>query len=274
MKNQILNLTIAAIMTFGCTTEEPVGTTTLGDGTPYASYPEIMVGKVKTMVEKNYWAIPEGTSCKKGNPLTRADRDSLGNWTDDFEVVYDENGVVIACTGLNDTGKPIWKNENIIENMLVTKQNVFRKDTLNSYYQFKYGDNGFLLSGIRNRAGVDTLITSFACKTNAKGKPAEIQMFNSKGKPVEKYMYSYDEKNRFVKFEAFDKAGGINFIQEVKYNDKSKASELIFKDKDNKITASNNCTYEYDEKGNWLKAIVKDDKNHVVIAERSYTYYE
>jgi hypothetical protein len=274
MKKLILPFTIAALLVFNCTNKKTVGTTTLGDGTPYSGYPEIMVGKVKMMLEKNYSAIPEGTSYKKGNPLTRADRDSLGNWTDDFEVVYDENGVVIACTGLNETGNPIWKNENIIENMLVTKQNIFRKDTLNSYYKFKYGDNRFLLSGTRNRAGVDTLITSFACKTNAKGKPAEIQMFNTKGKPVEKYIYSYDEQNRFVKFEAFDKAGGINVIQEVKYNDKSKVSELIFKDKDNKITASNYCTYEYDEKGNWVKAVVKDDKNHVVIEERSYTYFE
>jgi hypothetical protein len=60
----------------------------------------------------------------------------------------------------------------------------------------------------------------------------------------------------------------------VKYNEKSKVSELIFKDKDNKITASNYFTYEYDEKGNWIKAVVKDDKNHVVIEERSYTYFE
>lgn len=274
MKKLILPLTIAAVMAFGCTTEKPVRTTTLGDGTPYSSYPEFMVGKVKTLVEKNYWAIPEGTSYKKGNPLNRADRDSLGNWTDDFEVVYDENGVVVACIGLNETGNPIWKNENIIENMLVTKQNIFRKDTLNSYYQFKYGDNGFLLSGTRNRAGVDTLITSFACKTNAMGKLTEIQMFNSKGKPVEKYMYSYDEKNRFVKFEAYKKDGSINITQDVIYNDKDKVSGLMFKDKDNKVTASNSFTYEYDEKGNWIKAVAKDDKNHVVIEERSYTYFE
>jgi len=274
MKKLILPLTIAALMAFGCTTEKHVGTTILGDGTPYSRYPEIMVGKVKTVVEKNYWAIPDGTSYKKGNPLTRTDRDSLGNWTDDFEVVYDENGVVVACTGLNETSNPIWKNENIIENMLVTKQNIFRKDTLNSYYQFKYGDDGFLLSGTRNRAGVDTLITSFACKTNAKGRTTEIQMFNTKGKPVEKYIYSYDEKNRFVKFEAYKKDGSINITQDVIYNDKDKVSRLMFKDKDNKVTASNSFTYEFDEKGNWIKAVAKDDKNHVVIEERSYTYFE
>lgn len=274
MKKLILPLTIAAVMAFGCTTEKPAGTTILADGTPYFNYPEIMIGKVKTVVEKNYRAIPDGDSYKKGNPLTKADRDSIGSWTDDFEAVYDENGVIVVCTGFDETGNPVWKNESIIENQQVRQRNVFRKDTLRYIDQFKHGDNGFLISGTHNRARVDTLIRSYTIKTNTVGYPTEFQIFNPKGEPAEKYAQTYDEQNRFVKFEAFDKAGGINFIHEVKYNDKSKVSEFIFKDKDNKIIASNYCTYEYDEKGNWIKAVVKDDKNHVVIEERSYTYFE
>jgi hypothetical protein len=49
---------------------------------------------------------------------------------------------------------------------------------------------------------------------------------------------------------------------------------LIFRDKDKKVTAGNYFTYEYYEKGNWVKAIVKDNKNHVVPDERNYTYFE
>jgi hypothetical protein len=274
MKKLILPLTIAAVMAFGCKTEKPTEITILADGTPYSSYPEIMKGKVKTVVEKNYGAVPDGESYKKGNPLTRADRDSLGNWTDDFEAVYDENGVIVVCTGLDETGNPVWKNESVIENKLVSQMNLFRKDTLRYIDQFKHSDNGFLISGTHNRAKVDTLIRYFTIKTNAVGYPTEFQTFNPKGEPTEKYTQTYDEQNRFVKFEAYKKDGSINFIQEVKYNEKSKVSELIFKDKDNKITASNYFTYEYDEKGNWIKAVVKDDKNHVVIEERSYTYFE
>jgi hypothetical protein len=273
MKKLILPLTIAAVMTFSCTTEKPAGTTILGDGTPYSNSPEIMVGKVKTVVEKNYWAIPDGDSYKKGNILTRAEHDSLG-WTDDFEAVYDENGVIVVCTGLDENGNPAWKNESIIENKLVTKRNLIRKDTLRIYDHFKYDKNGFLISGTRLRAGVDTLLFSVNIKTNSVGYPTEFQLINSKGEPAEKYVYTYDEQNRFTQFEVFDKEGKFNYRYEVKYNDKSKVSELKIRDKDNNITGSNYFIYEYDEKGNWVKAVVKDDNNHVVIEERSYTYFE
>jgi hypothetical protein len=274
MKKLILSLSIAAIILSGCTTQKPVGTTILGEGTPYSLFPEILIGKVKTVVEKNYWAIPDGDSYKKGNPLTKADRDSLGGWTDDFEAVYDENGVIVVCDGLNENGNPIWKNESVIENKLVVKRNIFRNDTLRVYDQFKYDENGFLSGGTRTRSVVDTLMVSFNVKTNENGDPAEYIFTNPKGEVVLKYVFTYDEQNRFKKFENINKDGNLNFIQEVKYNDKSKVSELILKDKDNNVTGSNYITYEYDEKGNWTKAIVKDDKNHVVIEERSYIYIE
>lgn len=274
MKKLILPLTIAAVLTFSCTTEKPAGTTILGDGTPYGNYPEILNGKVKTVVEKNYWAIPDGDSYKKGSPITKADHDSLGGWTDDFEAIYDENGVNVVCTGLNENGNPIWKNESVIENKLVVKRNIFRNDTLRVYDEYKYGENGFLTNGTRSRAGVDTLIVSTQVKTNLAGYPIEFQLFNTTGMPTDKYVYSYDEQNRFTKLEIFDKNGNITFSHEVKYNEKGKVSELKMKDKDNNVTASNYFTYEYDEKGNWIKAIAKDDKNHVVIEERTYTYFE
>lgn len=273
MKKLIIPLAIAALAVLSCTTEKPAGTTILGDGTPYSNSPEILIGKVKTLVEKNYWAIPDGNSFKKGKPLTLAEHDSLG-WTDDFEAVYDENGVIIVCTGLDETGKSTWKNENIIENKLVAKRNLIRKDTLWLYNQFKYDNNGFLISASRFRAGVDTLLFSVNVKTNSIGYPTEFLLINQKGEQAERYVYTYDEQNRFIKFEAYDKDGQINFIYEVKYNDKSKVSELKIKDKDNKVTDSNYFTYEYDAKGNWVKAVVKDDQNHVVIEERSYTYFE
>lgn len=274
MKKRFLPLTIAAIIVFGCATEKPTGTTILSLGTPYGTSQEIMIGKVKTVVEKNYWALPDGDSYKKGNPLTKADRDSLKGWTDDFEAVYDENGVFVNGTGLDENDKPIWKNESIIENKQVARMNIFGKDTLREYIELKYGDNGFLISGTRTRGGLDTLMESITMKTNAVGYPTEFMVFNPKGEPAYKVVLTYDEQNRFTKLEVFDKGGIINFIYEVKYNDKSKVSELLLKDKENNITSSNYFTYEYDAKGNWIKAIVKDDKNHVVIEERSYIYFD
>lgn len=243
-------------------------------GTPYDFTQEIMAGKAKTVVEKYYWAIPDGDSYKKGNPFTKADRDSWNGWCDDFEALYDENGVFVICTGLDENGKPIWKNESVIQNKQIARMNVFLKDTLREYVELKYGDNGFVISGTRTRAGVDTLMESYTVKTNAVGYPTELLVFNPKGEPIVKVAQTYDEQNRFTKRETINKEGKTTFSFEGKYNDKGKISEWKIRYKDNKVTASNYLTYEYDEKGNWVKAIVKDDKNHVIIAERSYTYFE
>ena len=273
MKRLILTLALAIIVSSGCNYEKPVESTILGDGTPYSNSPEIMNGKVKTVVEKNYWAIPYGESFKKGNPLTKADRDSIGGWTDDFDAVYDENGVIVVCTALDENNNSIWKNESMIENKMVVKRNLIIKDTLRYTDQFKYGENGFLISGSRIRAGVDTLMISVTIKTNSVGYPTEIQLFNPKGEATVKYVQTYDGQNKFTKFETINKDGKTTYSYEVKYNEKGKVSELNLRDKDNKVS-SNYFTYEYDKKGNWIKAIVKDDKNHVVIEERSYTYFE
>jgi len=274
MKNLILPLTIAALIIFSCTTKKPAGTTILGDGTPYSNSPEIMIGKVKTVVEKNYWAIPEGDSFKKGNRFTKADRDSIGGWTDDFEAEYNMNGILTSCTFLYESGIPSRKIENVIENNLITKMNYLRNDSIKFYDNLKYDEKGFLISGTRFRAEVDTLMLSVNITTNSVGYPTEYQLINSKGESAEKYVQIYDEQNRFLKFNALNKDGIFNSGHEVKYNDKSKVLELKIRDKDNKVTGSNYFTYEYDQKGNWVRAIVKDDKNHVVIEERSYTYFE
>jgi hypothetical protein len=274
MKKLILPLTIAAVITFSCTTKKPAGTTILGEGTPYSNYPEIMIGKVKTVIEKNYWAIPEGDSFKKGNLLTKADRDSFGGWSDDFEAEYNKNGILTACTFLFEPGIPVRKVENVIENNLVVKMNYLGNDSIQFYDLLKYDEKGFLTNGTRYRAVVDTVMFSANTKANQAGSLTEIQLINSKGEPTYKYSLTYDEQNRFTKFEGFNKEGIFNYAHEAKYNEKGKMAELVMRDKDNKITASNYITYEYDAKGNWVKAIVKDDKNHVIIAERNYTYFE
>lgn len=273
MNKQVLPLAIAAVIIFGCTTEKKSLTTILATGTPYFNSPEIMTGKVRSVVERNYWGIPEGDSYKKGNPLSKADQDSL-DWTDNFEAVYDENGVVVVCTGLDEIGNKTWKNESVIENKQLIRMNLIRKDTLRIYDLFEYDDNGFLTSGKRYRAGADTLILSVKIKTNKVGYPTEFQFLNPNDEPIEKYIHIYDEQNRFTTLKVYDKNSFIKYQYEIFYNDKSKVSELQITDVENYNTASNYLTYEYDEKGNWVKAIVKDDKNHVVIEERSYEYFD
>jgi hypothetical protein len=274
MKKFILPIGLLLILAISCENEKPAEYTRLGDGTPYSNSPEMLNGKVKSVIEKNYWAIVNGDSIEKGSPLTQADRDSLGGWTDDFEAVFDENGLILKSSLLDENGSSVWKNESIIENGLVVKRNIFRKDTLSSYDQYTYDENKFLKTGSRFRAVVDTLMFSVDAKTNELGTPIEFQIFNSKGDSTWRNVYNYDADNKFLSFERFDKEGKRVFAYEQKYNDKNKVSELTVKDQDDKIIDVNYITYEYDLNGNWTKAVVKNLKEKVVIEERVYTYFE
>ena len=87
-------------------------------------------------------------------------------------------------------------------------------------------------------------------------------------------IFLYNDGGQFLRRETCDKDGAFTGSIEVKYNDKGKVSELAFYDKDKKSAGVNHFTYEYDQKGNWTKAIVKDDRGFVVIEERSYAYFE
>lgn len=274
MKNLFLSVSFLILLTTSCQNNKPAQFTILGLGTPYVTYPEVLNGKVKSMTEKNYWALPEGDSYKKGNPLTQADRDSLGGWTDDFSADFDQNGNLITCTGFNESDKTIWKNEAFIENNRIVKRNYFRNDSLLSYDLYTYDKDGFMSDCSRMRTGVDTLIRKYSIKNNKEGYPTELQVSNSKGVNTEKWVYGYNDQNRFQSFKVLDMEGKPKTMHEVKYNDKGKLSELVMKDKDNHIIARNDATYEYDKMGNWVKAFVKDQKNRTVIEERSYTYFE
>jgi len=75
--------------------------------------------------------------------------------------------------------------------------------------------------------------------------------------------YFYDEKGNF--------AGAVG----VKYNDKGKLSSLTAFDKDKNIYSVDEMTYEYDTKGNWVKAIVTDSESgKVIYVERTYSYFD
>jgi len=234
----------------------------------------MMNRKVKSVIEKNYWAVQSGDTIGKGSPLTQADRDSLGGWTDDFEAVFDENGLILSCNAMDETGASLWKTVSFVEDSVVAKRDIYVKDTLSSHDQYYYGDDKFLMGGSRYRAVNDTLMFSVNVKTNEIGYPLEMQGFNAKGDSTWRNVYSYDAQNNVIHFERFKKSGERTFSYEVAYNDKGKTSKLTIRDADNNVIDFNEIEYEYDLKGNWTKAIIKNMKDKVIIEERTYTYFE
>ncbi|HBZ21364.1 MAG TPA: hypothetical protein DEO60_09555 [Bacteroidales bacterium] len=257
----------------GCKNNNPASYTKLGDYTPYGSYPEKLIGKVEKVVEKNYWAIPEGSTFKKGNPITIKDRDSL-NWTNDFEALFDNNGTLLSCNLIDENGNSVTKWEMGKENNALASAKRISRDTLRVYHKLKCNADGEIVELSAYRPVADTLLARYTYYI-ASGKDTVIsQYYDYKNVPGMKGIYLYNDNGQFIRGESIMPSSGFDGAAEVKYNEKGKMSELKFYDKDKKVTDSNYFTYEYDQKGNWTKAVVKDDRGNVVIEERTYTYFE
>ncbi|HPT22534.1 MAG TPA: hypothetical protein PLR88_11360 [Bacteroidales bacterium] len=275
MKKTLI-LFLAIVFAITACKSKRVGYTLLGDGTPYYPYPERLIGKVQTVIEKNYWAIPDGNSYKKGKPLTQADRDSIGGWTLDFEANFDNSGDLLSCNYLDENGKIINKYEISSEGKHSVIGKKTAKDTVSFYDKYKLDKNGKRVGFIRYEPLTDTMVGTFDIKDSWRGDTMEYNLVNSKGESRYKIIILFNGLEQFVRSEGYGKDGLFRFANEVTYNDKGKISELKIYDKDKNVTGINYFTYEYDQKGNWTKAIVKDgiNKDITVIEERVYTYFE
>jgi hypothetical protein len=273
MKKLILLISLVALLATAFISSKKAEFTVLGDGTPYYLYPEKMLGRVEKVIEKNYWAVPDGESFKKGNPLTKKDRDSIGGWTDDIEVTYNNTGELVSCNNINELGKSIRIYKVSKDKDGSVKGENYMSDTLNYYDKYKLDNKGNRIGFVRFRPKVDTMTGTCDIQTNPAGDTVEYHAVNAKGKSMYKLIIVFDAAGQFLRSEGFNKEGISQFSNEVKYNDKGKVSEQIGYDKDKKVTYSATYTYVYDSKGNWIKAIGKTGNKLVVFTERTYTYF-
>jgi hypothetical protein len=273
MKKLLFLLLATVLIMTGCTSKKPAKFTVLGDYTPYNAFPENFIGKVEKVIEKNYWAIPDGDTFKKGNLITIKDRDSL-NWSNDFEATFDIAGDIVSCNYLNENNQSIYKWELMKENNILTSAKVILKDTVRISQKLKCNADGKIIEISTYRSIVDTLISSSNIKYSEKGDTITRQFFNYKGAPTAKQIYLYNDEGQFLRRESYNEEGTFNGANDVEYNDKGKISRLTFYYKDKKVFLDGHYTYDYDQKGNWTKAIAKDNKGNVVIEERTYTYFE
>jgi hypothetical protein len=236
-------------------------------------YPERLAGKVERIIEKSYWANLDGKKYKKGNPITEKELDSLG-WTSNYEVVFDKAGLLVTCSGIDETGKTIWVNEFLKENNVYTGRRVVENDSLSVYVKLKCDKNGRIIEMETYRAPVDTLIVTLKRLISAKGDTVESHWINNKGELLSKSIELWDDLGRHRQTTGYDKDGNFQYAMEAIYNDKGKPSNITWYDKEKNINGLEEFTYEYDEKGNEVLVYYKDKMNHFSIKERTYTYFE
>jgi hypothetical protein len=252
-------------------TDPPIEYTILAYGTPYRNLPQVMKGKIKSVIEKYYWAVPDGQSYKRGTPLTRADRNSL-LWSDDFEIQFSPDGKILSCNDFDDSGKLIVHRHFIYENSEFIKEIWIRPDNQTSeYFLYDLREWGkVVISCYRGKD--DSLRYKTVIKLNDTRMPAENHFLYSKTDTSQKILFSYDPKNRLINSKYFNQSGET-FERIAIYNDSTRTYRVEYHNKENEITRAFYHSYEYDERGNWIRAIVKDLNNRMIIQERTIIYY-
>jgi hypothetical protein len=272
MKKSLILFIVIIFMVTGCTTKKAEVSTVLGDYTPYYIFPEKLNGHIEKIIEKSYWTVPDGDTIKKGNPITIKDRDSL-SWTNDFEATFDNGGNLLSCNLIDENDKVIQSWDLTYENNKLISATRTRDDTIRILRKYKYNeiDNSPEISLFREP--VDTLISSCNIKTNDKDT-VSYYWFDYEGNLASTWVYLYNTNGQFRRLDSYTGEDTYDGAIDVIYDDNGQMSVLTFYDKDNNVTEVNYITNETDEKGNWIKSVIKDDKGRTFITERVYKYFD
>ena len=273
MKRLIIFLALVLIVAAGCKEKKPADYTRLGFYTQYQTYMEKLNGKVESVTEKGYWAIPEGDTYVKGARLTRKDLDSIG-YTYDYKVVFDASGDLVSSATMDENDKVTGTWNLSKANDLLARAVFISNDTTRWKNVITCDAEGNpVLHEIYN-ATADTLVQKVELEGSYFNDTMTVHYFNHKGEPGAKDMIMFNKLGLLTNSESYMKDGTPGSSYNYVYNDKGFQSEFTAFDKDKKMTAKTSTSYEYDEKGNWIKGIIKDQKGFTIICERVYTYFE
>lgn len=277
MKKPVILLIAIVFVIIGCKNKKTTEYTVLGLYTPYqnSGTPEKLIGKVEKMTERCYWAIPDGDTFKKGNPITDIEGDSIG-WPPNWECTFDKSGDPVICSWLYANNKSIRRYEMFKENNILTLAKLYYNDTLGKYEKIRHNADGDIIERKVFNAVVDTLLYTYTSQYSLKRDTLINQLYDYKGIPSPKRIAIVDKDGKYLSFTYYKEDGTPGRGQEFKYNEKGNNLGLI-KWEDNKENVTEHwylSPVEYDQKGNVIMSIVKNKKGMVSIWERTYTYFE
>lgn len=273
MKKLLFLLVLVFLAAASCKEKKTADYTILGMYTPYDGYMEKLNGKVKSITETNFWAIPEGETFVKGAKVTARQLDSL-NYTGDFIARYDESGDIVSCTWIDENQNVRYKWEITKENNLMSGAKYTYNDTVRYYNKLKCDATGELIEGEVYNALTDTLMQKAIMEKNLAGDTVTYKYFNYKGELRNKVFYIYNTAGQLLGYQSYDKDGNYRGGDELTYDENGKISGIKFFDKDKNVTAENSFVSQLDAKGNPVSTICKDAKGFVLITERVYTYFD
>lgn len=272
MKKLII-LSLLILFAAGCKEKKPADFTRLGDFTPYQTYMEKLNGKVETVTEKGFWAMPEGDTYIKGARITRKELDSIG-YTYDYKAIFDIDGDLVACTTNDENGNAIntWRMSKV--NNVLASAEFEASDTIRYKVAITCDEGGNPALFEVFDAVADTLEEKVELKGSDINDTILVQYSNSRGELDGKAFQVYNELGLLTESWYVRKDGTPGTSYTFINNDKGFQSESTFFDKDKIVTGKTHSTYEYDDMGNWIKMICKDERGFVIICDRVYTYFE
>lgn len=273
MKKLSLLLALVLLAAASCKEKKQADFTLLGAYTPYQGYMEKLNGKVETVTETNFWAIPEGETFTKGKKMTSKELDSL-NYTGDFTAKFDKAGNLISCTWYDENKTMLSKWEITRNDNMTGKADYTFKDTVRFHDKLKFDSKGDIIELEEYNTKTDTLIQRVTAEKSMKGDTITYMSFNKNNELSNKGLFIFNDKGLFRGYELYDRNGNYRGGDELTYDDNGTISGIKFLDKDKKVTAENTFINRLDAKGNPVSSICKDAAGFVIVTERVYTYFE
>lgn len=272
MKRITLLLICTALFLAGCKKPQPAEKTVLGWWTPYYFMPEQLNGKVKSVKEQNFWASIEDGQLIKGKLISPTERINLG-WTDDFDVLFNEDGQVLKSDYTDDRGILIGSWVITLEKGIPSLANWIVKDSTSMTVVVKNDDRGNMVENQFFKGRFNQLLYRTDWVYNANKEFIKAIWYDDHGKLTRSNRYTWNKDNHVTEVEAYSANDSLKGRFKIVYNNKgfSKKQER-FNSNDNKIKGVS-IKYEYDEKCNWTKATFYENEKPVAIAERTYVYY-
>ena len=273
MKKLILFAALILLAAAACKEKKPAEFTRLGIYTPYQGYMEKLNGKVESVTENGYWAIPEGDSYIKGARVTKNELDSLG-YTYEYKAVFDADGDLVSSTTFDENDRVIDSWHLYKVNNIYARSEYIMDDTVRFRQVITCDDEGnpVLYEGYNEPA--DTLGQKIEFEGSYLNDTLISRFYNYRGEAGAKYLFMFNDQGLLTLWEYYRKDGTLWSSQVINYNDKGFQSEFTSFDKDKNVSGRTYTTYEYDQMGNWIKATTRDEKGFALINERVYTYFE
>ena len=238
---------------------------------PYQFY-EKLKGNVREFKQLNYWAGEEDGKLVKGRLITTADRRTTPMGKDYFEE-YNSSGTILKHGIRDENGKLLEYWDVDADSGKILKAYYYTNDILRAEISFRYNE-GFLVEEKYLLPDNGPMVKGVLIDYNSEGKVTKHNFYNSRNEPAGHDEYTYNSAGLVESIKVYLSTGQLNIIYSFTYNQEG---EKLAQDQENFINGdkrSYKFEYEYDDRGNYIKAIFIMNNKPFIYRERQINYFD